>query len=315
MNKVEINDWKSKTGRETLFFHPKSNIVFDCFPRSKSTLILSNIHSNTTGESANTWNQILRARYVASKNNISLSKKVMCIRSPQERFRSFLISKIVNPHATSILPLFFSDSPDLVNFLCGNSSGIKFSKSLNLLLNNASSSKLSTDLHDAVNCSPIFSKANPHQRKDIFYFLNYIFNEYLSFNVETILEKLLTIVDKDPILDQHIMSQSFLSTFQLSDYDNLVSVDNLNSFAVFYKENTGFDFSYGENNTSQKNTQYLFNEYDCGHESIKDLRLKTKSKITPTLKSIFSPKNLWMHFKIYERDYDLMLRCREQYAS
>ena len=103
-------------------------------------------------------------------------------------------------------------------------------------------------------------------------------------------------MDKEPILDQHIMSQSFLSTFQSSDYDYLVSVDNLNSFAAFYKENTGFDFSFGEKIQARKTRNISSDEYDCGHENIIDLRLKNKSKITPTLKSIFSPKNRWMHF-------------------
>lgn len=309
MEKKNINLWKSRTGRSTLFFHQKSNIVFDCFPRSKSTLILSNIFSNATGKSTNEWSQVLRRKYIPSGEDIALSKKVICLRSPRERFRSFLISKIVNPHATSILPLFFLDNPKMVEFLCGNSAGIKFSKSINPLLNNVDNDELSSGLTRLINCSPIFAEVSNHKKIHTFNFLYYVFNEYLSFNVETILKRLFNIVDKNSLLDQHIMSQSFLSTFQLKEYDYVLSVDNLNSFSVFYKQKTGFEFTFGKKNTSQDNTQYLFSESEIGQESIEKLRLQTSKKITPTLSSIFSPKNTWEHFKMYEKDYAMMLSC------
>lgn len=305
MDRTQINLWKSATRRHTLFCHRIGNVVFDCFPRSKSTLILSNIYSNNTGKSTNEWNQALRAQYLPSSEEIKSSKKIICLRSPQERFRSFLMSKIVNPHATSILPLFFTECPEIVKFLCDNSAGIKFSKSLNLLLNNADNARLFSELNTYIGSSPIFSKTSAHQRKYVLNFLHFAFNEYLKLDAETILKKLLIIVDKEPFLDPHLMSQSFLATFEPTTYDFVISVDNLHTFSIFYKEQTGFDFNFGKSNTSQKNTQYNFNESEIGHENVKNLRLQAAKKITPSLKSIFSPKNTWNHFKIYKKDYAL----------
>ena len=118
MAKELINQWKKKHGRETLFLHKKANIAFDCFPRSKSTLIASNIFFNNYECEKEKWdNRMLKWNLIVDKTNAESIQKVLCIRCPKARFRSYLLSKIVNPHVTSILPLFYSDHPKFVDFI------------------------------------------------------------------------------------------------------------------------------------------------------------------------------------------------------
>ena len=303
MDNQIINDWKIKTGRQTLFYHKKCDLTFDCFHRSKITIILSNIFSNNTGKSVNEWNQSLRSQYCAKRNEVASAKKVICLRSPQPRFRSFLMSKIVNPHLTSILPLFYTESETIVRFFCTDKSGINFSKSLNSLFRIESFPELKAHLSDAIYLSPIFATLNAHRKAQILKFFEFIFSEYLVLDIKKVIERLFSIVDKSPFLDPHLMSQSFMSTYSINDYDYILSVDNIEFFSSQYKQITGFDFKHGEANKSQKNTIYDYKDVNASGANIKDLQNLLKEKFTPSLESIFTPHISWKHFNLYENDY------------
>ena len=310
MDDQRINDWKIKTGRQTLFYHKKCNLTFDCFHRSKSTIILSNIFSNNTGKSVNEWEQSFRSQYFAKGKEMASAKKIICLRSPQPRFRSFLMSKIVKPHATSILPLFYTESEKLVSFLCTDKNGIKFSKSLNSLFKIKSFHELQSHLSDAIYLSPFFAELNEHSKAHVLKFLEFVFSEYTLLDIKKVIERLSIVVDKSPFLDPHLMSQSFMSTFDINDYDYVLSVDNINFFSSQYKQITGFDFKYGESNKSQKNTIYNHKEVNAAGANIKDLQTLLKDRLTPSLESIFTPLISWKHFKLYEKDYIYILKSK-----
>ena len=303
-----INRWKADTRRETLFLHKKSCIAFDCFPRSKSTLIGSNIYSNNWDSPISDWDsKASRRKIIARKEDIDQATKVLCIRCPKARFRSYLLSKIVEPHALSILPLFYSDYPEAVRYLCSSIEGVRFTKTLNVYFSTQQVDSARNEILKKINADAVAEKIPVDHRNKITYFLEYAIHAYKKLKTTEILNRLKILHDSNIFLDAHSMSQYSLSTLEFNQYDYVACVDNLNEFSKFYKIQTGYDFILGSSNNSQSNTFITHKEITCPNPDIEYMQARLKENTIPELASILTAgDSLWEHFKLFERDYKIM---------
>ena len=86
---TDLDEYKSKTGRNTLFVHRNAQLLFDCFPRSKSTLILSNVFRDNTKFGIGEWKQPLRKLLHPTADEVQNLPKVACFRSPKADLKVF----------------------------------------------------------------------------------------------------------------------------------------------------------------------------------------------------------------------------------
>ena len=313
ITRENINRWKTKTGRETMFLHKCSGIGFDCFPRSKSTLIGSNIFSNNYNDNNKKQdNRYIRRKIVVSKENINLTKKVLCLRCPEARFRSYLLSKIVNPHATSILSLFYSDYPEFVKYMLVSREGIKCAKSLKTVFEAQKLDSARDSITEKIMESRIVEKVGQHRISHIVYFLEHVVHAYKKMKTKDILKSLKVLDESNIYLDAHSMSQYSLATFDINQYDYILSVDRLEEFAIYYKELTGFDLAYGKENKSQNNTFITHKEEKCEDPNIEYLQARLQENVIPELGSVLNAgESLWQHFKLFEKDYIITSKFKE----
>ena len=90
----------------TLFAHEKSSTLIETFPRSGSTVILSNLALSNlklrTNYKTNNVN-LLRPKLTPSKNISYYTNKALLVRSPISRLESFFLTKLVAGEPKSVV--------------------------------------------------------------------------------------------------------------------------------------------------------------------------------------------------------------------
>ena len=300
---TDLDEYKSKTGRNTLFVHRNAQLLFDCFPRSKSTLILSNVFRDNTKFGIGDWKQPLRKLLHPTADEVQNLPKVACFRSPKSRFKSFLLSKIVNPHCTSILPLFHSKSPSIVEYLCCSRDGMSVAKRLNPIFKLADSRKIKEKVDVILQGSGSKVIADPLNLPMFCEFLDYVIANYKDLRVKDILKNLAQFVDRAPFMDSHYLSQVFLCSYDIHDYQKVTFVDDLELFSRRYKAWTGCNLEWGGKINCQPNSFYDRPSISMEDSRVATLQLCINSGYAPSLDAIFDDETADLHRQIYRKDY------------
>ena len=278
----------------TLFAHEKSSTLIEVFPRSGSTVILSNLALSNlnlrTNYKTNNVN-LLRPQLTPKKNISSYSSKALLVRSPISRLESFFLTKLVAGEPKSVVAV-----GSLIHS-CLKRYPIPLFKEL----------------------KGFFSFKSPNDLTKYKLAMN-IDSQSLAalLNVKEMIQKL-TFKDMLDLFsryglpsDSHVYPQFDMKTFRLSQYSALFNLDNFNEFMEWYNITTGDTFSTQFNKTQPNNRLSLtkFDATPC--LTVEDLQHYLCDNMTPAPDTLIDHNSLKFIQILFRKDYDMHLLTSAQ---
>ena len=273
----------------TLFAHEKSAALIDTFPRSGSTVILSNLALANLGlqtdYKSNNVNQ-MRAQLLPKKDLASYQSKVLLVRSPVTRLESFFLTKLVAGEPKSVVAI------GSLLYKCLRQYPLPFFKQLKGFF----SYKGAYDLND-FKLSKQFDLDTQQALIDT---RNLVQN--LSFT------KMLDLFSIHGLpKDSHVYPQFHMKKFRLSEYSEMFNLNNFEAFVQWYNKTTGHIFSTKYNKT-QPNNRLSMKKFDASPRlSVLDLQLYRSKNMTPISGSIIDDAANEFIKTFYSNDYDMHL--------
>ena len=271
----------------TLFAHEKSSTLIETFPRSGSTVILSNLALS---------NLSLHTEY--KKNNVNLIRnklkpqrdisqyvdKVLLVRSPITRIESFFLTKLVAGEPKSIVAI------GKLLFKCLRSYPTPLFKKLKGFFSYEVTSTLGdyeiTNNLDQATCNALFELKFIIQKLTFQDMLN-IFSQYGLPS------------------DSHVYPQFHMKTLRLSQYSSMFNLNNFESFIQWYNLKTGESFNTSFNKT-QPNNRLDLKKFEADPEmTVLNLQHFLSEKMTPVSQSIFGRESMQQIKTMFPEDYDL----------
>ena len=286
LHKTSDVDFKSVL---TLFAHEPSSVLIETFPRSGSTVILSNlalanlkVHTDYKKLNVNS----IRQHLTPKKQLSDYQERVMLVRDPVERLESFYLTKLVVGEPKSVVAVGELIHKGLAKY------PITYFKKLKGFF----SSKENYDL-DKLISSALFDSALIGailETKKLV--LNLSFDDMVHLFVEFGLPR-----------DSHVYPQYEMKTFRLAEYSKIFNLRRFPDFVDWYEEKTGNSFSTKYNKTQPNNRLHL--EKFPAHEAMKVIELQDflSKNMTPMLGSISSKSTKKLIQKLFSRDYDMHL--------
>ena len=273
----------------TLFAHEKSSSLIDTFPRSGSTVILSNLALANLGTHTdyrnNNVNQ-MRAELLPKKNISQYRNKVLLIRSPITRLESFFLTKLVAGEPKSVVAIGSLVYKILRRY------PIPFFKKLKGFF----SYQDNCDLNDF----KLTKKLDSDTRQALIETKQLV--QSLTFN------GMLKLISRYGIpKDSHIYPQFSMKSLRLSQYTHMFNLDNFNAFISWYNDATGDVFST-KYNLTQPNNRLSLKKFDANPQmTVLDLQVYLTNSMTPIAGSIINDNSIEFVKTFYSNDYDLHL--------
>ena len=219
----------------TLFAHESSSSLIETFPRSGSTVVLSNLALEnlgiTTSYSTNNVN-LLREKLLPQKQISEYKEKVLLVRSPLERLESFYLTKLVAGEPKSVVAIGELIYKRTLRY------PILFYKSLKGFFDSESDHLLT-----------LIAKKQNFERAVVEDLLN----------IKNLI-KSLTFHDMMSLLmkygmprDAHVFPQFAMKTFRICEYNHIFNLENFSTFKSWYDSTTGSRFNLKFNHTQPNN--------------------------------------------------------------
>lgn len=273
----------------TLFAHEKARVLIETFPRSGSTLILSNLALA---------NLKIRTKY--GENNVNhmrdklmpkqkLSKyldSALLVRSPMTRLESFFLTKLVAGEPKSVMaigelkykklePLSIPIRKQLKGFFCCNKD---------------------KGLKDFI-CLKDFNSEVIQNLVDIKNFvLKLTFKDMINLFAELGFPN-----------DSHVYPQSEMKTLRLAEYKNIFNLSKFNSFKNWYEYKTSeiFEFSF---NQTQPNNRLGLKKFKAKYDmNVSELQYYLDRGLSPVEGSLLNQFTKQAIIQLYPFDYDIHL--------
>ena len=280
---------------QTVFAHEKSLSLIECFPRSGSTVVVSNLaqHCLNRKTSYSELN-INSIRYeLDPKKSIHQYKNFgLLVREPVDRFESFFVSKICKGEPKSVMAVLALIDQELYQLLSVNN--LKFVKKMKPYFQSLSPSLdlLNQYLH------PSFSI---HATK-----IHALNLRLMDFNIKSFVQ---LILDKAIPPDIHLIPQSTLKKYQLCSYTNLFRLCNFEQFTDWYSRTTGDTFSLSYNST-QPNNRLLFKKVDVSSfATVAEVRHLLHQNLSPAKYALITDEIRDKIISIYSGDHSLFQMC------
>ncbi len=279
----------------TLFAHEKSSSLIETFPRSGSTVILSNLAlSNLNLHTDYKSNNVNRIRdKLCPKRELSLYKnKALLIRSPITRLESFFLTKLVAGEPKSVVAV------GALVHKCLKPYPIHLFKKLKgffLYQENLDPRKFKIDeIKDPKIWNALYEIKSMIQK--------------LTF------EDMLTLFTKYGLpRDSHVYPQFHMKSFRLTEYSEIFNLNNFNSFVNWYNSITGENFSTEFNKTQPNNRLALQKFKGKPQMTVQELQRYLHENMTPVPQSIMSTNSIKAIKVMFPQDYDLhILSSSEQ---
>lgn len=273
----------------TLFAHEKSYTLIETFPRSGSTVILSNLALSNlnlrTNYKTNNVN-LLRPRLTPSKNISNYANKALLVRSPISRLESFFLTKLVAGEPKSVVAV------GSLLHSCLKRYPIPLFKELKGFFSINSTEDLSTyNLAKKIDSRSIAALLQIKQM-----ILKLTFKDMLDLFSRYGLP-----------CDSHVYPQFDMKTFRLSQYSALFNLNNFNQFIEWYESVTGDTFSTHFNKT-QPNNRLSLKKFDATPDlTVAQLQHYLRDKMTPASGSLIDQKSVEFIRTIFRKDYDMHL--------
>ena len=273
----------------SLFAHEKSRVLIEAFPRSGSTVILSNLALANLG---------IHTEY--GKNNVNHMRgqlqplheinhyvdSALLVRSPFSRLESFYLTKLVAGEPKSVIAI------GEMKFTSLKSLSIHARKQLKGYFGSSSGPKL----------NPYISTSNLSTQviKDLIETKSFIAGMTFADMI-----KLFSNVGFPN--DSHIFPQSEMKTFRLAKYKNIFNLSKFNSFKNWYEHVTLESFDLKFNKTQPNNRLGLKKFHASPVMTVSDLQNYLLKGLSPIEGTLLDKSTKQAILKLYPFDYDLHL--------
>lgn len=273
---------------DCLFAFEEPSLLFDCFPRCGSTVVLSNIafhgHQILTNYRDINVNQ-LRPRLHPKSSPASYSHRVLLVREPLDRLESYFVTKLCRGEPKSVLAYMSLIFPDLKQLLSPT-----IAKLFKPLFFNTVSLPSFIAQYPSFNEPGLLSSLKAS-------------HSYLaSLTFDTFVNDLSTF-GLPP--DKHLTPQSLLKSFRLSEYTRIYNTTDFNELALYYQQITAHNFDFGYNTTQPNNRLHHKLTKTDPHtpaSSIQALLLQNKS---PFKYDLFTDSSIELASSLYRHDTSL----------
>ena len=280
--------YHSTNGPNCLFAHEPSRLIIDCFPRSGSTVVLSNLALHSLGiqthYQTNNVNQ-MRSRLHPSKPLDHYKYSVLLVREPLDRLESFFLTKLCRGEPKSIIAFLSLVFPGLAVLTEPHIAKIFkpfFFKqvSLQTLANSTPLSLSPSLLHLIAEASNFLDQLT--------------FVDFLEFLGTHGFPR-----------DKHLTLQSQLKSFRLSEYTALFTTDDFSCFSDYYSRITRCNFDFKYNQTQPNNRLQFKTMHVSSHLSLAELQSLLHKSITPERYSLYCSTSLSLATKLLSDDVQL----------
>ena len=280
---------------KTVFAHERSLSLIECFPRSGSSVILSNLaqHCLNQKTSYKTVNINSMRHELYPKKPIHEYKNFgLLVREPVDRFESFFISKICKGEPKSIMAVLALIDFELFELLSV------------------------TNLPIVKKLKPYFQSLSPtidllnHYLHPSFAMLGTKIHSLnlrlMDFEIKTFVQ---LILDNAIPPDIHLIPQSTLKKYQLCSYTNLFRLCNFEQFSDWYSNTTGDSFCHSYNST-QPNNRLLFKKVNISSSAtVAEVRHLLNQTLSPAKYALITDEIRDEIINIYSGDFSLFQMC------
>lgn len=273
----------------TLFAHEKSRVLIETFPRSGSTVILSNLALANLGvnteygkNNVNHMRGVLRPKHKLEHYIDS----ALLVRSPFSRLESFYLTKLVAGEPKSVIAI------GQMKFDSLKSLSIKSKKQLKGFFDSSQYQKIT----DYISLSDLNSQAV----QDLI--------ETRSLVAEMTFADMINLFSQFSFPnDSHVFPQSEMKTLRLAQYKNLFNLAKFQSFRNWYEHVTSESFDLKFNKTQPNNRLSLEKFNASPVMSVSELQNYLSRGFSPIEGTLIDKTARKTIMDLYPFDYDLHL--------